>query len=343
MIGENIRRLRKEKNMTQEQLAEIMEVSVPAVSKWETEQSAPELSALIALADHFGVSVDHLVGHRVKGKRIEDILEKLRGETEDIPDLLRRAEEALRLYPNQYEVVDACANAYYRVAVIRSDDDCMRRSLSLVERLFDLAAARPEVKREELCYRLANHHENLRNWESAQRYYEKINFNGDRDREIARCLSNRGRTQESTEILSDNLLSDMTAHVFDVMAIAGALAERGEQAAATAAIRWCLTMVEGLSEGRTQYTARLASVLYMGLFSYLEDAEEKEKALGGAAKNAAWCEKHKGEDAPYTFLRCSRKPELISGMDEGATPVLMALCEGVPAYREIIEAAMAEV
>ena len=56
MLNENIREIRKINNMTQEQLAEVMGVSTASVSKWETGQSAPEISALLALADYFDVS-----------------------------------------------------------------------------------------------------------------------------------------------------------------------------------------------------------------------------------------------------------------------------------------------
>lgn len=45
MIGENIRNLRKEKGITQEQLSEVMGVSIAAVSKWETGQCAPACQA----------------------------------------------------------------------------------------------------------------------------------------------------------------------------------------------------------------------------------------------------------------------------------------------------------
>ena len=57
-MAENIRALRKQLSLTQEQLAEAMEISTGAVSKWEQGNSVPELDMLIALADFFSVSVD---------------------------------------------------------------------------------------------------------------------------------------------------------------------------------------------------------------------------------------------------------------------------------------------
>lgn len=60
-LSEKILALRTEKNLSQGDLAEKLEVSRQSVSKWETGQSVPELDKLIKLADLFGVSVDTLV------------------------------------------------------------------------------------------------------------------------------------------------------------------------------------------------------------------------------------------------------------------------------------------
>lgn len=62
VIGGNIARLRKERNMTQEQLANLMGISYQAVSKWETGISSPDVSSLPLLADTFGVMIDALFG-----------------------------------------------------------------------------------------------------------------------------------------------------------------------------------------------------------------------------------------------------------------------------------------
>lgn len=55
-LAENIKTFRKERKMTQEQLAEAMGVTVGAVYKWESKQSNPDLSLIIELADLFEVS-----------------------------------------------------------------------------------------------------------------------------------------------------------------------------------------------------------------------------------------------------------------------------------------------
>ena len=61
-IGEIIRRLRKNMDMTQEELAELINVTPQAISKWENNVGMPDISQLIPLANVFNVSVDTLLG-----------------------------------------------------------------------------------------------------------------------------------------------------------------------------------------------------------------------------------------------------------------------------------------
>lgn len=77
-IGEKISKLRKENNYTQEQLAEILNVSRQSVSKWETDLTYPETEKIIALSKLFECSADYLLkedadesGREVKVKIIE--------------------------------------------------------------------------------------------------------------------------------------------------------------------------------------------------------------------------------------------------------------------------------
>lgn len=59
-IGERIIELRKQQNISQQQLAEMMEVSRQAVSKWENDLSSPDTIHLIRLADALGADVEYL-------------------------------------------------------------------------------------------------------------------------------------------------------------------------------------------------------------------------------------------------------------------------------------------
>jgi len=64
-LGENIAKFRKAKGLSQEKVAEVLEVSRQAVTKWESNISRPSSDNLIKLADTLGVSVDVLLGNDV--------------------------------------------------------------------------------------------------------------------------------------------------------------------------------------------------------------------------------------------------------------------------------------
>lgn len=78
-IGERITALRKEKKMSQGQLANTMEVSRQAVSKWENDQSTPEPLKLIQLAQVLGTDVEYLsTGRKAYAIRPPVVLETVK-------------------------------------------------------------------------------------------------------------------------------------------------------------------------------------------------------------------------------------------------------------------------
>lgn len=70
-FGSMIRNMRRQRELTQEQLAETLGVTCQAVSKWETNTSYPDISLLPIIADYFGVSIDTLLGHDISRRQEE--------------------------------------------------------------------------------------------------------------------------------------------------------------------------------------------------------------------------------------------------------------------------------
>ena len=68
-IGNSIKYLRKEKDITQEELADILGVSYQSVSRWETGACYPDMELLPVISDFFGVTVDQLLGVNEKIER----------------------------------------------------------------------------------------------------------------------------------------------------------------------------------------------------------------------------------------------------------------------------------
>lgn len=69
-LAGNIVKFRKERGLTQAQLAEALNMTPAAVSKWETGAAIPDLDTLIALADYFRLPMDDLLGRTLERPRV---------------------------------------------------------------------------------------------------------------------------------------------------------------------------------------------------------------------------------------------------------------------------------
>ena len=93
-IGNNIYALRKAKKVTQAQLAEKIGVSEQAVSKWENDICAPDVSLFPVIAEYFGVSIDRLFGYHNNSY------------AEEVKKIIQAADDSMDTYsrrePNSY-------------------------------------------------------------------------------------------------------------------------------------------------------------------------------------------------------------------------------------------------
>ena len=60
-FGNRLYELRKSRNISQEELAELLDVSRQSISKWENDKAYPEMTRLLYMSDYFGVSLDYLM------------------------------------------------------------------------------------------------------------------------------------------------------------------------------------------------------------------------------------------------------------------------------------------
>lgn len=114
-FGQNIKRLRRDADMTQEQLAELLSISPQAVSRWETNSAMPDISLLPALVNIFNVTSDELLGIDVEKNNdkvtelisLADQAMKSR-EYKKAADILR---DGYRQYPRSFPLMAKLAHA----------------------------------------------------------------------------------------------------------------------------------------------------------------------------------------------------------------------------------------
>ena len=134
-IGTNIKKLRREHDITQEQLAELLHLTPSAISQWETDRVLPDIAYLPKLANIFRVSADVILGIDVEAKdaRIEEIYKEVRelwctGQRDKAEKLCR---EGLAEFPDAYILMEELAfNLSYS-----NDRAVQEESIALFERI----------------------------------------------------------------------------------------------------------------------------------------------------------------------------------------------------------------
>ena len=163
-IAENIRSYRKLCGMTQEQLAEVLGVSVGAVYKWESRASLPELQLIMEMADFFEVSVDALLGYKMRDNRLNVTVERLwKASGNRDHDAVTDAEKAIRKYPHSFDVLYAAANLYYTFGGETKNELWLRRAIELLDsaRLLVSQCTDPRVNESVIFGRMAEMYELL--------------------------------------------------------------------------------------------------------------------------------------------------------------------------------------
>ena len=79
----NLKKLRVEKNISQQQLAAEIQVSQQSINKYENHETEPNLTTLVMLADYFETSVDYIIGRTDIRHKIEPVKEHDLNETEE--------------------------------------------------------------------------------------------------------------------------------------------------------------------------------------------------------------------------------------------------------------------
>lgn len=135
-LGETVRKLRLEKGLTQEQLAEAFGVTAQAVSRWENDLAYPDITLLPGLAVFFDTSVDCLLGmddiRREEAlwgihTRINELM--IAGKSEEAVTLIR---DSLKIYPNDMGLLMSLGETLAR----RSEDpEAAREAISIAERV----------------------------------------------------------------------------------------------------------------------------------------------------------------------------------------------------------------
>ena len=292
-IAENIRAYRKQHGLTQEQLAEVLGVSVGAVYKWESKSSLPELRLIMEMADFFEVSVDALLGYQMKDNRLDATAERLwKASGSRNYDAVSEAEKAIRKYPHSFDVVYAAAFLYYAFGAETKKESWLRRAIELLDsaRLLVPQCTDPRVNESVLYGRMAEMYELLGETDKALELLKTHNDGAIFNDMIGITLLSHGRDpEEANGFLEDGFLRAVSSLIRCVIGYAMLFDVRNDNTSGMDMMRWIIPTLEGLRKtGEPNFMDKMIAVCNACLAGFqfrsgdweaAEDSLRKAKAL----------------------------------------------------------------
>ena len=289
-IAENIKTFRKERKLTQEQLAEAMGVTTGAVHKWEAGLSTPELSMVMELADFFDVSVDVLLGYEIRDNREETIKKRLSDycKTRN-PEALSEVEKALQKYPNSFEIVYAGAVVYRLFAIGGKHEKEVRRSLELYEKALSLLPQNknPEIGEQTIYGGIAGAYELLGEYDRSMEILKKHNQYGIFNHEIGLGLAFfQKRYSEAEPYLSQSLVNCFLEMTNTVLGLALVLGKEKDYASSLDIIKWEKNNINMFKKGKESGFLDKVEAMTLVIRSYIYLQMKKRKDAEECMKEA---------------------------------------------------------
>lgn len=279
-LAENIRKYRKERTLTQGQLAEILGVTVGAVYKWEAGISIPELCIITELADFFNLSVDALLGYEMKDNSLGAVLERLiyYSDSKDSSGL-QEAEKALKRFPNHFWVVFHSAQLFYVLGNNEKDKDLLMRSLELFRKSYSLISQfrSPKLNETTICRHIALVHVAMGDDEKAVEIMRENNIGGIYDDFIGQRLVWCGRLEEAEEYLSQGFMKGISSLLNTMFGYTFLYIRKNEYNRAEEVLVLANKLVSELRASDTEklnYFDRLTAIAFM-LLAYVKLRQEK--------------------------------------------------------------------
>ncbi|MBQ6105473.1 MAG: helix-turn-helix transcriptional regulator [Lachnospiraceae bacterium] len=261
-LAENIRTLRKERKMTQEQLAEVLGVTTGAVYKWESGLSIPELPMLMDMADFFDTSVDVLIGYKVRDNHVAAVIKRISEYCRSMnPEAVTEAEKLLRKYPNSFDAVYTGANVFLVFGAENHDISYSQRALQLLEqaRLLVDQNTDPHISEQTLYGDMAVAYYAMDEPEKGMELLKAHNAGGIHSDSIGVTLSLLlHRTEEAEPFLTEALLNGVNTFLTAIGGFVCLFLSRNQAKAANDLIEVGLTLMRGLKDGElSDYTDKL--------------------------------------------------------------------------------------
>lgn len=270
-LGENIRRLRKQKALTQENLAEALGVTVGAISKWELGASTPDVQYIVEIADFFETSVDVLFGYALNNSNLNSVLDEI-SDCRLSKDYNRGAlvvEKALQKYPNNFMITYKCAQLLTLNGIEKKDKEITERAIKLLYRSIDLYPQNTDdsIAEIEIYIEIAECLMTVKQSEEALILLKKHNPMGINNALIAMIYAMElHKPEEAFSFLTKSLGNTLQILVRTMVGFANAYSEKKEFDKAYDALNWLMETLIGFKrdEVSVSYVDKLVAIFAIG-------------------------------------------------------------------------------
>jgi Predicted transcriptional regulators len=177
-ISEKLKQYRKAHDLTQEQIAEIFNVSTQSVSRWETGATYPDIEILPSIAAYYKITVDELLGvDKIKDKeRIEQITNEVtdkfkNGKISETIEILR---DAVREFPHEYSLQNMLALALSQPAELDKEkaENNLLEAIAIRERVLENST--DDAARNNALFGLSQNYKKIGDIEKAVKTAKKL-------------------------------------------------------------------------------------------------------------------------------------------------------------------------
>lgn len=284
-LSTNIRQLRKERGLTQEQLAEVLDVTVGAVSKWESGSTTPELMLILAMADFFELSVDVLLGYELRSHSLSISVKRIKDQTNKklYEEAVREAEKALIKYPHAFDIAYYSARLYSLKGLEQHRKRDSERALVLYEEAGKLIHQNnnSEISIVTIRKGMASVYLQLGQGGKALEILKEINTEGLTDPLIGFILATQDPQEDREEALPylSSALRDTVVTLFRiVIGYMNVYAQRKDYQSALEVTEWLQGLTQGLKmPGKTSFLDKMDVMLHMALASMALEGGQAER------------------------------------------------------------------
>ncbi len=269
-LSSNISKLRKERSMTQEQLAEALGVTFASVSKWERGVATPELNLIAEMADLFDVSFDVLVGYGVQNGSVialEERIHQLQREKK-YDEAITEAEKALLRYPNDFRIVYRAGELYAVASIERSNEKLLLRCIELLERSILLLSQNddPDISEVSIQNEIAQCYIALGKYEKGLDLLKKYNVSGVHNDLIAMIYTgtNGLDIKDAEPYMIGAFGNIVTSAVRTMMAYANYYFKKEDYASSRDALIWLTELLQGIKrdQNKVAYVDKVIAPCY---------------------------------------------------------------------------------